>query len=138
MVLATAFLPVPQVDTGNSLLEAGAMGNLSSLFHYFWQKWITDDRLPLWWNVHNVNIRTNNHLEGWHNWLNKKVGGNKLGLYKLIHLLKEEQDVMKTLINQLLSRNHVVGSIRQISNMLKSDRMNTPAAGVPWSSFWKL
>ncbi|KRY03201.1 hypothetical protein T12_9304, partial [Trichinella patagoniensis] len=68
------------------------------------REWMTDDRLPLW-NVHNVNIRTNNHLEGWHNRFNKKVGGNKLGLYRLLHYLEEEQGVMEMLINQLLSRN---------------------------------
>ncbi|KRX85665.1 hypothetical protein T06_10076 [Trichinella sp. T6] len=40
MLLATAFLPVPQVDTGVSLLEAGTTD------------WMTDKELPLW-NVHN-------------------------------------------------------------------------------------
>ncbi|KRY08836.1 hypothetical protein T12_16355 [Trichinella patagoniensis] len=68
MLLATAFLPVPQVDTG------------------------------------------------WHNRFNKKVGGNKLGLYRLLHYLEEEQGVMEMLINQLLSRNSAAGSIRQISS----------------------
>ncbi|KRY25334.1 hypothetical protein T01_6361, partial [Trichinella spiralis] len=62
MLLATAFLPVPHVNTGVSLLEAGTTGNLLALFQYFRQEWMTDERLPLW-NVHNVNIRTNNHLE---------------------------------------------------------------------------
>ncbi|KRY46370.1 hypothetical protein T03_3122 [Trichinella britovi] len=115
MLLATAFLPVPQVDTGVRLLEAGTTGNLLALFQYFWQEWMTDERLPLW-NVHNVNIQTNNHLEGWHNQLNKKAGGNKLGLYRLLHYLEEEQGVMEMLINQLLSRNSAAGSIRQISS----------------------
>ncbi|KRY39064.1 hypothetical protein T01_3175 [Trichinella spiralis] len=63
MLLSTAFLPVPQVDTGVSLLEAGTTGTLAALFQYFRQEWMTDERLPLW-NVHNVNIRTNNDLEG--------------------------------------------------------------------------
>ncbi|KRX13788.1 hypothetical protein T07_3702 [Trichinella nelsoni] len=115
MLLATAFLPVPEVDMSVRLLEAGTTGTLAALFQYFRQEWMTDERLPLW-NVHNVNIRTNNHLEGWHNRLNKKAGGNKLRLYKLLHLLKEEQGVMETLINQLLLRNPDAGSIRQISS----------------------
>ncbi|KRX51250.1 hypothetical protein T09_6570, partial [Trichinella sp. T9] len=63
MFLATAFLPVPQVDTDVRLLEAGTTGSLSALFQYFWWKWMTDERLSLR-NVHHVNIRTNNHLEG--------------------------------------------------------------------------
>ncbi|KRX94302.1 hypothetical protein T4B_350 [Trichinella pseudospiralis] len=111
MLLATAFLPVSLVDTGVTLLKAGTTGNLLA----FWQEWMKPERLPLW-NVRNVNVRNNNHLQGWHNWLNKKTGGNKLKLYKLIHLLKEEQSVMEAIINQLLSRNPAVGSIRQITN----------------------
>ncbi|KRZ00243.1 hypothetical protein T11_3299 [Trichinella zimbabwensis] len=88
--MATAFLPVPQVDTVVTLLEAGTTGNLSAFLHYFLQEWMTDDRLPLW-NVHGVNIPINNHLECWYNRL-KKAGGNKLGL------------------------NPAAGSIRQIGN----------------------
>ncbi|XP_003382190.1 conserved hypothetical protein [Trichinella spiralis] len=103
MLLATAFLNVPQVDTGVSLLEAGTTGNLLTLFQYFRQEWVTNERLPLW-NVRNVNIRTNNHLESWHNGLNKKAGGIKLILFSMIHFLKEEKGVMETLINQVLLR----------------------------------
>ncbi|KRZ88019.1 hypothetical protein T08_935 [Trichinella sp. T8] len=44
MLLATAFLPVPHVNTGVSLLEAGTTGTLAALFQYFRQE-------------------TNNHLE---------------------------------------------------------------------------
>ncbi|KRY26908.1 hypothetical protein T03_5105 [Trichinella britovi] len=54
MLLATAFLPVPHVNTGVSLLEAGTTGTLAALFQYFRQEWMTDERLPLW-NVYNVN-----------------------------------------------------------------------------------
>ncbi|KRZ11526.1 hypothetical protein T11_15914 [Trichinella zimbabwensis] len=77
MLLATAFLPVPQVHTGVILLEAGIRDTLS---------WVTDERLPLW-NVHNVNIRTNNHLEGWHNQLNKRASKSHIWLYELLQLL---------------------------------------------------
>ncbi|KRZ50731.1 hypothetical protein T02_9965, partial [Trichinella nativa] len=44
-------------------------------------------------------IQGGTYLEGWHNRLNKKADGNKLRLYKLFYLLKEEQGVMETLIN---------------------------------------
>ncbi|KRX47782.1 hypothetical protein T05_10489 [Trichinella murrelli] len=65
-----------------------------------WQEWITDERLPLW-NVHNVNIRTNNHSEGWHTRLNKK------------RLLIS----MGTLIQQVLSRNATVGDLGQVNKV---------------------
>ncbi|KRZ86593.1 hypothetical protein T08_7341 [Trichinella sp. T8] len=113
MLLATAFLPVPHVNTGVSLLEAGTTGNLSALFQYFRQEWMTDERLPLW-NVYNVNIRTNNHLEGWHNRLNRKAGKSHNGLYELLQLLISEQGVMDTLIQQVLSGNATVGDLRRV------------------------
>ncbi|KRY37921.1 hypothetical protein T01_10286 [Trichinella spiralis] len=116
MLLATAFLPVPQVDTDVSLLETGTMGNLLALFQYFRQEWMTDERLPLW-NVHNVNIRTNNHLEGWHNRLNRKAGKGHNGLYELLQLLIAEQGVMDTLIQQVLSGNATVGDLRRVNKV---------------------
>ncbi|KRX25643.1 hypothetical protein T07_10954 [Trichinella nelsoni] len=116
MLLATAFLPVLQVDTGVSLLEAGTTGTLAALFQYFRQEWMTDERLPLW-NVHNVNIRTNNHLESWHNQLNRKAGKGHNGLYELLQLLIAEQGVMDTLIQQVLSGNATVGDLRCVSKV---------------------
>ncbi|KRZ82289.1 hypothetical protein T08_10516, partial [Trichinella sp. T8] len=83
--------------TGVSLLERGTTLSLLALFQYFWQEWMTNYRMSLW-NAHNVNIRTNNHLEGWHNQLNNKAVGNKLGFNKLLLLLLLEQDVMETLM----------------------------------------
>ncbi|KRY06347.1 hypothetical protein T01_1601, partial [Trichinella spiralis] len=76
------------------------------------REWMTDERLPLW-NVHNVNIRTNNHLEGWHNQLNRKAGKGHNGLYELLQLLIAEQGVMDTLIQQVLSGNATVGDLRR-------------------------
>ncbi|KRX52160.1 hypothetical protein T09_15022 [Trichinella sp. T9] len=128
MLLATAFLPVPQVDTRVSVLEAGTTGNLSALFQYFRQEGMTDERLPLW-NVYNVNIRTNNHLEGWHNRLNRK------------RLLISEQGVMDTLIQQVLSGNVTVGDLRRVNKVYAQKQrqiaqytVNTPTVGERWSS----
>ncbi|XP_003368731.1 conserved hypothetical protein, partial [Trichinella spiralis] len=106
MLLATAFLNVPQVDTGVSLLEAGTTGNLLALFQYFRQEWMTNERLPLW-NVRNVNIRTNNHLESWHNRLNKKAGGIKL-------ILRKRRDGNANQPGPF--KNPAAGSIRQKNN----------------------
>ncbi|KRZ82162.1 hypothetical protein T08_404 [Trichinella sp. T8] len=97
MLLATAFLPVPQVDTGVSLLEAGTTGNFLALYQYFRQ--------------------TNNHLEGWHNRLNRKAGKSHNGLYELLKLLISEQGVMDTLIQQVLSGNVTVGDLRRVNKV---------------------
>ncbi|KRZ82576.1 hypothetical protein T08_13023 [Trichinella sp. T8] len=83
MLLATAFLPVPHVNTGVSLLEACTTGELAALFQYFRQKWMTDERLSLW-NAHN----------------------------EIIKLLIEEQGIMHTLSQQVLSGNVTLGNLR--------------------------
>ncbi|XP_003366564.1 UDP-N-acetylglucosamine 2-epimerase, partial [Trichinella spiralis] len=51
MLLATAFLPVPEIDTSVRLLETGPTGTLAALFLYFRQEWMTDERLPIWMHV---------------------------------------------------------------------------------------
>ncbi|KRZ68888.1 hypothetical protein T10_6488 [Trichinella papuae] len=114
MLLSTAFLPVPQVVTGVRLFETGTTGNLLALFHYFQQEWMTHDILPLW-DVHNVRIRTNNHLERWHNELNKKAGKSHVRFYELLQLLIVEQGVVETLINQLLSRDPATCCLRRVN-----------------------
>ncbi|KRZ56346.1 Retrovirus-related Pol polyprotein from type-1 retrotransposable element [Trichinella nativa] len=136
-LLATTFLPVPQVDTDVSLLEAGTTGNLSALFQYFRQEWMTDERLSLW-NVRNVNIRTNNYLEGWHNQLNRKAAKSHNGLYELLQILIAEQGVMDTLIQQVLSGNATVGDLRRVNKVyaekqqrVANIRENTPTVVVP-------
>ncbi|KRZ04534.1 hypothetical protein T11_10756 [Trichinella zimbabwensis] len=93
--------------------EASAASAESSTSGQF-PEWVTDERLPLW-NVHNVNIRTNNHLEGWHNRLNKRASKSHIGLYELLQLLIAEQGVMDTMIQQVLSENATVGDLRRVN-----------------------
>ncbi|KRX33169.1 hypothetical protein T05_15609 [Trichinella murrelli] len=107
MLLATAFLPVPQVDTGVRLLEAGTTGTLAALFQYFRQEWMTDCRFGI----------TNNHLEGWHSRLNRKAAKSHNGLYELLQILIAEQGVMDTLIQQVLSGNATVGDLRRVNKV---------------------
>ncbi|KRX64583.1 hypothetical protein T09_5369 [Trichinella sp. T9] len=139
ILLATAFLPVPHVNTGVSLLEAGTTGTLAALFQYFRHEWMTDERLPLW-NVHNVSITTNNHLEGKHNGLNRKAGKGHNGFYGLRQFLIAEQGVMDTLIQQVLSGNATVGDLRRVNRVYaqKQRRVaqytgNAPTVDIRWS-----
>ncbi|KRX33161.1 hypothetical protein T05_11077 [Trichinella murrelli] len=110
MLLATAFLLVPQVDTGASLLEAGTTG-----------------RIKTW-------------IEGWHNRLNRKAGKSHNGLYELNQILITEQSVMENLIQKVLSGNATVGDLRRINkfyaksnNGMPNIRVNTPMEDERWS-----
>ncbi|KRY54764.1 Protein Asterix [Trichinella britovi] len=97
MLLATAFLPVPHVNTGVSLLEAGTTGTLAALFQYFRQEWMTG------------------RITTWNNRLNRKAGKSHNGFYELLELLIAEQGVMDTLIQQVLSGNVTVGDLRRVA-----------------------
>ncbi|KRY52724.1 hypothetical protein T03_7998 [Trichinella britovi] len=62
-------------------------------------------------------IRTNNHLEGWHNRLNRKAGKSHNGFNELLHILIAEQGVMDILIQQVLSGNVAVGDLRRVNRV---------------------
>ncbi|KRY12711.1 hypothetical protein T12_1275 [Trichinella patagoniensis] len=52
--------------------------HIQALFNYFRVECMPPDRLPMW-NVYNVNIRTNNDLEGWHFKMNRHTEKRHLG-----------------------------------------------------------
>ncbi|KRY43814.1 hypothetical protein T03_5649 [Trichinella britovi] len=93
MLLATAFLPPHDVPVASDM---------------------PPDRLPLW-NVYNVNICTNNDLEGWHFKMNRLAGKRHLGFYELLQLLIDEHVSTETLIQQVTS-GRVTASDLQIKN----------------------
>ncbi|KRZ19455.1 hypothetical protein T11_18069, partial [Trichinella zimbabwensis] len=78
-----AFLPLHDVPAAVELLGRDVTGSVAALFNYFREEWMTPNRLPLW-NVYNVNIRTNNDLEGWHFKMNRLAGKRHLGFYELL------------------------------------------------------
>ncbi|KRX12600.1 hypothetical protein T07_10087 [Trichinella nelsoni] len=102
MLLATAFLPLHDVAAAVELLGRDVTGSVAALFNYFRVEWMPYDRLPLW-NVYNVNIRTNNDLEGWHFKMNRLAGNRYLGFYELLQLLIDEQGSTETLIQRVIS-----------------------------------
>ncbi|KRY30779.1 hypothetical protein T01_6511 [Trichinella spiralis] len=90
MLLAAAFLPLHDIPAAVELLGRDAIGSVAVLFNYFRVEWMPPDRLPLW-NVYNVNICTNNDLEGWHFKMNRFAGKRHIGFYELLQLLIDEQ-----------------------------------------------
>ncbi|XP_003381942.1 hypothetical protein Tsp_11042 [Trichinella spiralis] len=113
MLLATAFLPFHDVAAVVKLLGRDATGSVAVLFNYFRVEWMPPDRLPLW-NVYNVNIRTNNDLEGWHFKINRLAGKRHLGFYELLQLLIDEQQVStETLIQHVISGRVTANDLQQ-------------------------
>ena len=65
---------------------------LLDLVDYMKRQWIENPVFtPQDWSVYKQPIRTNNDMEGWHNALNRRAGGQcNLPLYYLIELLDRE------------------------------------------------
>ncbi|KRY25979.1 hypothetical protein T01_8104 [Trichinella spiralis] len=71
--------------------------------------------MPLW-NVYHVEIRTNNHLEGWHFKMNRQAGKRHLSFYELLRLLIDEQGSTETLIEHVTSGRVTASHLRVKNN----------------------
>lgn len=92
-LMALPFLPHRQISRMFLRLEVQAQTEpLQNLVAYIRRKWIESTVfLPKNWSVHQQAIRTNNDIEGWHNALNRRAGGQSgLSMYSLIELLERE------------------------------------------------
>ena len=91
--MALPFLPHHQISRMFLRLEVQAQTEpLQNLVAYIRRQWIESTVfLPKNWSVYQQAIRTNNDIEGWHNALNRRAGGQSgLSMYSLIELLERE------------------------------------------------
>ncbi|XP_003369281.1 hypothetical protein Tsp_04702 [Trichinella spiralis] len=103
VLMALAFLPVHLVPTGFEIINVGTSGQVEALFQYFQQEWLPATKIPLW-NIHGVSVRTNNHLEGWHehgSGMNKSARKHHLGFYQFLQLNFDEQGKTLTVVQQI-------------------------------------
>ncbi|KRX77070.1 hypothetical protein T06_3034 [Trichinella sp. T6] len=126
MLMATAFLPLPEVPAAVDLLGRNVTGLIAALFDYFRREWMTPNRLPLW-NVYNVQTRTNNHLEGWHLKMNRQAGKHHLSFYELLQLLIDEQGSTETLIQQVTSGRVTANDLRIKNNKYEEVQLRITA-----------
>ena len=68
--------------------------------------WLSHWRIQQWNHYQTEGPRINNHLEGWHNKLKKKVGITHRTIYKLIDEFKKEQAVNEVKIEQYSNGGH--------------------------------
>ena len=88
-------------DTSNIWeLKSQCSSELQPLFEYFERHWINTIDLALW-NMHEVQRRTNNNLEGWHLRLNRRGVKAHADIYEFISKLIQEQEVTETLLAQI-------------------------------------
>lgn len=92
-LMALPFLPFHEIAPMFVRLSVQAQTQpLCDLVDYIKRQWIENANFtPKDWSVYRQPIRTNNDIEGWHNALNRRAGGQGgLPLYSLIELLERE------------------------------------------------
>jgi hypothetical protein len=62
-LMALALLPVNQIELAFEEIVNDAPASTEDLLEYFRNHWMKKVKLSLW-NVSNLNVRTNNHVEG--------------------------------------------------------------------------
>jgi hypothetical protein len=100
--MALGFVPLPFVRNAYQQLLAAADQRLMPLFNYFSCEWLVNIP-PAMWNVHQSDMRTNNHLEGWHNRFNNLVSQHHVNIWKFVQCLREEQCSTEVAVQQIAS-----------------------------------
>jgi hypothetical protein len=108
--MALPFLPVAVIRNTFNLLHATSDARLAPLFGYFSQQWLVAIPTTMWC-VADMDVRTNNALEGWHRRINGLLGRHHPNIWHCISILQEEQAASEITIQQLLA-GHVVNRRR--------------------------
>ncbi len=94
--MALPFLPPRKIEPMFNELKLQVQDpTLCKLLQYMKHQWIESQVFPPSnWSIYDQAIRTNNDIEGWHNALNRRAGGQaNLPMYLLIELLNKEAQV---------------------------------------------
>jgi hypothetical protein len=101
-LMALPFLPAAVIRSTFNLLQSTSDVRLAQLFQYFDQQWLVSLPVTLWC-VADIDVRTNNALEGWHRRLNGLLGRHHPNVWACITLLQEEQAASDVTIQQILA-----------------------------------
>ncbi|KRY04759.1 hypothetical protein T12_16236, partial [Trichinella patagoniensis] len=123
------------------LLGRDATGSIAALFNYFRVEWIPPDRLPLW-NVFNVNIRTNNDLEGCVTFRVEWIPPDRLPLWNVFNVnIRTNNDLEGWYfkMNRLAGKRHL--GFYELLQLLIDEQGSTETVwyySVPFFSYWSL
>lgn len=124
-VSALPFVPIESVDDiWEEVMEQTDRNDLSIIefLDYVTDTWIDTNaqfKKDIWNHYRNFKTRTNNHLEGFHNALNKKAGGSHKNFFQFVNLLKIQQEKFENKIIIILD-----GGLSAKKQQLKYRRIN--------------
>ena len=136
-VNALAFLPHAQVPAAFELLceeQDPEFPELNALFTYFDETWI-QGCLVIRWNVSGLGMRTNNHVEGWHNHFYSIAGKVHPNIWHLIEALQKEESATQMTLAQLAAAWSPGGLHRTQVCSAEPPRGNVAGAIQPWGNW---
>ncbi|CAF3852425.1 unnamed protein product [Rotaria sp. Silwood1] len=89
-LMSLALLPCREVEFAFEEIVSKAPPLLLNLIDYFRNFWFRQMPVKIW-NVHNLDIRTNNNAEGWHNRFNRRINKTHPNIWHFISTLKQEE-----------------------------------------------
>ena len=110
--MALGFVPIRNVSELFQQIRVNAPVELNPLFIYFEQQWLVNIPLEMW-NVYEVDIRTNNSCEGWHNRFNRAVNKHHANIWHILRCIKDEQASTEVMRNQMAAGQDLVKERRQ-------------------------
>jgi hypothetical protein len=95
-IMRLALLPIEKFQEVWDLIFEDCPENCKDLLDYFVTTWFDEFNAlfhrEIWNQFGNLEARTNNHIEGWHNSFNKKVNESHPSVYRLINFIRNDQE----------------------------------------------
>ncbi len=105
-LMAVGFAPLNRVRTVFTEIELRSPHRLQPLFQYFRNQWLAPGGLQMW-NVHGVDLGTDNHVEGWHRRFNSVVNKHHPNLWHFMTQLIIEQAASDAIVQQIAAGQQV-------------------------------
>ncbi|CAF1165111.1 unnamed protein product [Rotaria sordida] len=121
--MALALLPQDHIEEAFELLKNESPEELIDFFKYFHNQWLK--RIPKkYWNVSNLEFRTNNICETWHNKFNNRVEKHHPNVWHLFKCLQREELSFRQQLSKVNSGFQIGSSIRTCSIRAQIDVLN--------------
>jgi hypothetical protein len=97
---------------------------IEKFMDYVFTQWVGDVSMEInnvyeheLWNHHGSKVRTNNHIEGFHSKLNKLVKAAKPHIFKMVNVIKRQEDLTSVKYIQLQKRTRPQSNTEQLKNV---------------------
>ncbi|CAF0856064.1 unnamed protein product [Rotaria sordida] len=101
-LMALPLIPLNQIERGFREISNNAPDSIRQLIDYFNRYWMTKVKWALW-NVSDVDVRTNNIVEGWNHRFNRLVAKYHPNVWHFFDCLRKEEVVVRQKILKMMT-----------------------------------